>query len=194
MPLLFNSLSHGEVAFGFFNIETDLLLLENHFIFATDFCTRVSELAACKPVEPCTTTWSMYVLDRAQMGNLMGAIHGFDGRGFIGEIYRLFPFPKEPGAFKQNTDGHRTHALIRSVIEQYQKPRQVSVAVDAGGETLHIGDFLFSRFQFHELLHYVWVGGYPRWMDNVRPTYVLDMVGRMEMSSHPIFADLKPFI
>jgi len=194
MPLLFNSLSHREVVFGFFNVETDLLLLENHFIFATDFCTHVSELAACKPLEPCTTAWAMYVLDRAQMGNLMGAIRGFDGSGFIGEIYRLFPFPKEPDAFKQNADGHRTHALIRSVIEQYQKPRQVSVEVDARGETLRIGDFLFSRPQFHELLHYVWLGGYPRWMDNVRPTYVLDMVGRMEMSSHPIFADLKPFI
>ncbi|MGD2186296.1 MAG: hypothetical protein PVI71_09215 [Desulfobacterales bacterium] len=31
MPLAFESLSHGSIAFGFFNIETDMLLLENYF-------------------------------------------------------------------------------------------------------------------------------------------------------------------
>jgi len=37
--LAFKSLSHGTVAFGFFNIESDLLLLDRRFFFAADFAT-----------------------------------------------------------------------------------------------------------------------------------------------------------
>jgi len=37
MPLAFESLSHGTIAFGFFNIASDMLLLEHYFLFATDF-------------------------------------------------------------------------------------------------------------------------------------------------------------
>ena len=33
MPLTFDSLSHGKVAFGFFNIESDMLLLDHYFFF-----------------------------------------------------------------------------------------------------------------------------------------------------------------
>ena len=32
MPLAFESLSHGTIAFGFFNIESDLLLLDRQAI------------------------------------------------------------------------------------------------------------------------------------------------------------------
>jgi hypothetical protein len=35
MPLSFESRSHGPVAFGFFNIESDMLLLERTFFSAT---------------------------------------------------------------------------------------------------------------------------------------------------------------
>ena len=31
MPLSFSSTTHGNIAFGFFNIESDMLLLENYF-------------------------------------------------------------------------------------------------------------------------------------------------------------------
>ncbi len=44
MPLLFNSLSHGVVSFGFYNIETDGLLLGQHFFFCTDFCIAMKAL------------------------------------------------------------------------------------------------------------------------------------------------------
>ncbi len=45
MPLLFQSLSHGEIPFGFFNIETDMILLNNYFIFASDMADNVIRLA-----------------------------------------------------------------------------------------------------------------------------------------------------
>jgi hypothetical protein len=44
MPLLFKSVSHGDLAFGFFNIETDMLLLNGYFFFASDFCRHVATL------------------------------------------------------------------------------------------------------------------------------------------------------
>ena len=37
MPLEFESISHGKIAFGFFNIETDMILLNHYFLFATGF-------------------------------------------------------------------------------------------------------------------------------------------------------------
>ncbi len=35
MPLSFRSENHGNIAFGFFNIESDMLLLENYFFLQT---------------------------------------------------------------------------------------------------------------------------------------------------------------
>ena len=34
MPLAFKSLSHETIAFGFFNIESDMLILDRYFLFA----------------------------------------------------------------------------------------------------------------------------------------------------------------
>ncbi|MCA1793126.1 MAG: hypothetical protein LC660_04495 [Desulfobacteraceae bacterium] len=45
MPLSFDSASHGPAAFGFFNIESDMLLLERFFFFCDDFCTWITSLA-----------------------------------------------------------------------------------------------------------------------------------------------------
>jgi hypothetical protein len=36
MPLAFRATSHGMVVFGFFNVETDLLLLDRLFLFPDD--------------------------------------------------------------------------------------------------------------------------------------------------------------
>jgi hypothetical protein len=41
MPLAFESESHGTIAFGFFNIESDVLLLDRYFFFTTDSLTDV---------------------------------------------------------------------------------------------------------------------------------------------------------
>ncbi len=49
MPLAHRSLSHGTVVFGFFNIDTDCLLLNNVFFFATDFCAWIKRWAAEGP-------------------------------------------------------------------------------------------------------------------------------------------------
>ncbi len=186
MPLVFQSLSHGEVAFGFFNIDTDMLLLQRCFFFANDFCRNVALLASCgsgRLEGGCDS----YVLEESDVGNLMGAIQGVEFRGFIGATYRLFPFPTEPWAFKQNPEGHRTRDAIEGIIRKYGKLSRILIEGEASGAWIAIGDYVFDRRGFHELLQYVWMGGYPRWKDGIRPQYVLDMKRAVEESTHPLF-------
>ena len=109
MPLAFHSLNHGTIAFGFFNIETDLLLLENFFFFASDFCAVLASLAQMQNDASKPTALPGYRIDRAgNLGNLMGAIQGTDLGGFIGHVYRLFPFPPNPEDFKHDIAQQRT--------------------------------------------------------------------------------------
>jgi len=111
MPLAFKSENHGEIAFGFFNIESDMLLLENYFFFADQFCRWICELAgrndsAEKHSVVCDGIYYIEKFD--DVGDLMGAIHGVRLTGFIGDLYRVFPFPSDPAAFKQNPAGCNT--------------------------------------------------------------------------------------
>ena len=56
---------------------------------------------------------SGYVIEKFEdIGNLMGAIHGIDLRGFIGAVYQLFPFPQRPEGFKQKLDGKTNRAVV----------------------------------------------------------------------------------
>jgi hypothetical protein len=193
MPLVFQSLSHGEIAFGFFNIESDMILLNNYFLFAGDFCKYVAELTTRTHDEQLQVDWDLYVLDRKDIGNLMGAINGVDLRGFIGETYRLFPFPREPHLFKQNPEGFKTREIIEAIIEKYVKLSRIVVIVDKSGHTVTMGEHVFTREVFHELLQYVWVGGYPHWKDGARPDYVLEMKRNILRSMHPLFQDIAAF-
>jgi len=189
MPLAFQSLSHGEISFGFFNIESDMLLLNQHFFFASDFCGNISKLASSSPSpnERIETEWDVYNLRVTDMGNLMGAIHGIDLRGFIGETYRLFPFPKETAAFKQNPEGYKTREIIANIVCKYAGLSKIPVILEMSGNKAAIGEYTFNRHWFHELLRYVWMGGYPRWKDGIRPQYVLNMKETIEKSGHPLF-------
>jgi hypothetical protein len=187
MPLAFNSISHGEIAFGFFNIETDLLLLDTYFIFASDFCNHVAAMAEGRPGSDLRMEWEVYRLKEEQIGSLAGAIHGVDLRGFIGDVYRLFPFPRDMEAFAQNPEGAGTQSIVRKLIERYEKASLVPVVVDATGSTVEIGDYLFSREEFHDLLRYVWGGGYPNWKAGIRPDYLVGMKEKVGASGHPLF-------
>jgi len=129
MPLAFESLNRGVVAFGFFNIDTDLLLLGHYFFFADEFCPSIVQLAERKGEASFETSWDVYDIPRqAGVGDLMAAIHGVRYTGFIGE-------------------------------------------------------FLFARKVFLQLVEYVWLGGYPRWRDGIRPAYVKDMKSGLEKAA-----------
>jgi hypothetical protein len=184
MPLAFESLSHGTIAFGFFNIDSDMLLFEKYFLFGSEFCQHISDMAENCDEDQFESNWPVYTIeDRAQIGDLMGAIHGIRFTGFIGEIYRRYPFPEKPEAFKQKPEGYQSQALVRDMISNYAV--QILLRVDANNRALEvdIGEYKFSRKTFQELVTYVWRGGYPRWRDGIRPDYVLDM--KDNIASHP---------
>ncbi|MDD3846394.1 MAG: hypothetical protein PHC90_08535 [Syntrophorhabdaceae bacterium] len=191
MPLAFHSLSHGEVAFGFFNIDTDMMLLDVHFFFADDFSAAVSELASFREDGPATVSLDAYTLDRGRIGNLMGAIHGIEFQGFIGDVYRRFPFPAEEEKFRQQPEGFENHGVIEEIIESYAGKRTISITCDDRRHAVDIGGYLFDKLGFHALVLYVWRGGYPRWRDNLRPACVMEMMNTIEQSRNPLFQGLK---
>ncbi len=176
MPLAFSSISHGEIAFGFFNIDSDMLLLEHYFLFADQFCESVSQMARADDFPAYRGSWDIHdIQPRAKIGDLMGAIHGVRYTGFIGDVYRQYPFPQKPEKFKQKPEGHKTRKKMEALIAGYSTSRRVDVTVNGATREIQIGDYLFSFTTFQELIRYVWRGGYPRWKNEVRPACVLAM-------------------
>ncbi len=185
MPLAFNSITHGSIAFGFFNIDSDMLLLERYFLFATEFCRYISVMAESEEGEAFETVWEVYCIsDQKDIGDLMGAIHGLHYTGFIGELYCRFPFPDKPEEFRQKPDGWETQAIVKAIIENYAETSPIPIIIDNEDREIRIGDYGFTRDSFQELLKYVWRGGMPRWKDEVRPDYVTAMRAKIEESRH----------
>jgi hypothetical protein len=172
MPLAFDSLSHGKIAFGFFNIETDLLLLNRYFFFASDFCRYLVEAVVRLKGGDWEAVWPIVRIEDDRVGDLMGAIHGVDLRGFIGEIYRLFPFPADPAGFKQNPEGFRIRPILEPILTRYGRAEEIPVRFRREQREVFIGEVRFNPENFQELLLYVWRGGYPRWRGGRRPEYV----------------------
>lgn len=188
MPLAFESISHGTIAFGFFNIETDMLLLEHYFFFASDFCSYVSELSEAGKRAGQVAEWKVYsIANRAEIGDLMGAIHGVRFQGFIGEVYRSFPFPERPEQFKQKPDGFKTWAAVEGTIQKYAQVVELPVVTDLDSLEIQIGEYRFDQASFHDLIKYVWKGGYPCWKDGVRPPYVVAMREKLEKLGAGLF-------
>ena len=192
MPLAFESLSHGSIAFGFFNIESDMLLLEKYFLFANDFCRHIVDLAENFHKDRFESQWQVYfIAEQEQIGDLTGAIYGIRFTGFIGELYRKFPFPQHFESFKQQPDGHQNQAIVRDMISAYA--RQIHIPVKAAKRTweVAIGEYRFSRKTFEALIEYVWQGGYPRWKDEIRPAYVLNMKTTVERHRQVLFENIE---
>ena len=184
MPLAFESISHGTIAFGFFNIDSDMLLLDRYFLFSTEFCRYIEEIAACGPREPKRMPWHVYhIPDPERIGDLMGAIHGVRFVGFIGEVYKRYPFPEREADFKQKPEGTRTREVVEEIIQKYAGPTEALFTMDEAQNEAAIGGYRFSKGQFQALIQYVWQGGYPRWKDEQRPDYVLAMKDRIHASS-----------
>ena len=192
MPLEFDTLNHGKIAFGFFNIETDMILLEHHFFFAQEFCRHISESAQVPSNEAYESSFDSYLIENHRdIGNLMGAIHGVDFKGFIGEVYKLFPFPEEREKFKQNPEGFKTRIRVEKLIQEYGQKATIQLLIPATGNQINIGDYLFNRNSFQELIKYVWMGGFPRWKDGIGPDYVLEMKQAIEQSKRRVFNGLS---
>jgi hypothetical protein len=179
------------VAFGFFNIESDMLLLEHYFFFAEDFCGWISDMAQKEAVSVIPTSWPVFDIPlRENIGDLMGAIHGVHFTGFIGKLYQLYPFPANQEDFKQNPDGDKTRREVEALIKGYADEKDIPVLLDTSKGEAVFGEYCFSRPVFHALLSYVWQGGYPRWRDETPPAYVRNMKEAVEEHSAGVFEEM----
>jgi len=179
VPLAFPTQSHGTIAFGFFNIELDLLLLEQLFFFADSFCEAVVELSSTPEVK--IDGWRV---PRGQIGDLHGAIAGVALEGFIGATYRKWPFPRAPEDFKQSPEGVDNQPLAAEMIADFGGPEQLALRWSKDAGLFSIAGFDFSESGFERLLDYVDRGGYPRWRDDIRPDYVERMKSALMTSGH----------
>ncbi len=200
MPLAFPSRSHGVIAFGFFNIDCDMLLLEQVFFFADRFCAAVVELsnrsaAGEAGIQASIPGWR--IRDPRKIGNVNLAIQGADLSGFIGATYLKFPFPLNPEGFRQQPDGARNRAVFEELIREFGEPETFTLRWDSLAprehseqrmqpESLSIGEFVFDLETFAALVSYVDRGGYPRWKDEQRPPYVLAMMNELRAVSSPL--------
>jgi hypothetical protein len=191
MPLAFDSLSHGTMAFGFFNIESDMLLCDRYFMFADNFCDNLKDMCELNEEGSYQAKWLVRIIESdADIGDLMGAIHGIRYSGFLGDLYRRFPFPQNPADFKQNSRGYETQSQVSEIIAAYARLSEIIVAIPPGGREIKIGEYQFSRTQFQELVKYVWRGGYPRWKNETRPAYVTALRDKILKQPKGIFEDL----
>jgi hypothetical protein len=175
MPLAFDSTSHGTFAFGFFNIRSDMLLLDNRFFFATDFCAWIARIAAADESAgaPALDGW---IIDRREdVGDLHGAIQGRRLTGFIGATYRRYPFPAAPEEFRQAPEGGATQAEIAEMIGRFGRRASFRLAADRAADRVSFDGVEVTGAVLRDLLRYVWRGGYPRWRDELRPAYVVAM-------------------
>ena len=153
MPLAFESLSHGRIAFGFFHIDVDMLLLEELFFFADAFCEAVIEVAGRPSGDAAAVAIPGYAFRRRRdVGDLGGAIQGVRHVGFLGDVYRDRPFPEREEDFRQDPEGRRTRDPFRMRIAPYTDPVDVPLAVNGAGEVATIGAYRFARDSFRALV------------------------------------------
>jgi hypothetical protein len=187
MPLAFPSHSHGTIAFGFFNIETDLLLLERLFFFADRFCQAIIDLSQEKGESQCEVHLDGFSInDRFRIGNLHGAIQGIDLSGFIGATYRKFPFPLDPKGFKQKSYGIKNQGYMQTLIQEYGEPTAIRILWNKNSVQVAVNEYVFDQEIFSTLIAYVDQGGYPRWQNEIRPDYVQSMLKKLKETFSPL--------
>jgi len=188
MPLAFDTTNLGTVAFGYFNIDTDLLLLDNQLFFTNAFTTAVDAIAGSEPGEPAEQIVEGWMIDDPRdMGSVMGAIHGADLSGLIGEVYRHFAFPPRPDDFWQRAEGENNRPVVEPMLARWARAVDIPVQVAADASRATVGRTEFDAVWFRELVAYVWRGGYPRWLNGRRPPSVEAMRAAIERSHHPLF-------
>jgi hypothetical protein len=142
--------------------------------------------------QPFRTAWPVYfIAEPENIGDLMGAIHGDRYTGFIGKLYACFPFPEDPENFKQNPLADLTQAQVRSIIEEFAEKIEIQFVVDGNAQEVMIGDYTFSRTVFHQLIRYVWRGGYPRWKNEEKPDYLIELKTRLNQNAGRFFDGLN---
>jgi hypothetical protein len=188
MPLAFETRSHGTIAVGFFNVESDMFLVGHYLVFASDLCWWIAGQAAGDRADFAERreVWSV---DRSRMGNLHGAMGGWDTRGFLGEVYRLYPFPQEHSQFHQKPRGYQTREVLLGVVARHGCRVEIELRAQREEETFAFGAYVFEKKWWQAVVDYIRRGGMPRWHAEERPGYVLVMAQAVERSEHWLFRD-----
>jgi len=186
MPLGFYSVSHGQVAFGFFHIETHMVLLNDLFFWARDICAFFRALA--QKTGDRHGELQAWRLGGPDAGNLHGAIAGVDHGGFIGELYRQRPFPKRREDFKQHTGEGFPPRAVEDLINRHGQPFAAALKAETRSGLVTIGEYAFDKSGLCGLAGYLLMGGMPRWQNELAPGYVADMGRAMGQGSPPWFA------
>jgi hypothetical protein len=186
MPISFPSKSHGRMPIGFFNIETDMLLMDRYFFFSTDFCEWI--IGWADKGEISRDEKMVYAIQQREMiGNLSGAIYGYEFTGFIGEIYKLFPFPESRSGFKQKPYGTQNRQAVERVIQPFAVQLKIPIVFPQESRTIDFGDYTFSEEVFQEIIGYIEAGGMPGWLNGRPPDYVTRMMAQLATTHRPHF-------
>lgn len=186
MPIGFNTQSHGEIPIGFFNIDTDMLLMNKYFVFVSDFCNWI--IGWTKETGDLSIEQEFYMIERPEdIGNLMGAITGELFTGFIGEVYKKYPFPKKPEDFRQKPEGYNNRAVVEKIVKKYGSEKSIKISTNEKEQTITIGEYIFTSDQFHEVMYYIWRGGMPKWTEDKMPKYVEEMMKAVMTSKNWLF-------
>lgn len=116
---------------------------------------------------------------REMIGNLAGAIHGYESTGFIGEVYKRFPFPKNPEGFKQKPNGTCNQSIVEKTIQPFAQQEDIPIVFRQDNATIDFGDYTFSAEVFHDIIGYVEDGGMPGWLNRQPPDYVRKMRAKL---------------
>jgi hypothetical protein len=76
------------------------------------------------------------------------------------------------------------------LIQKYGEKKEVQFVIRSKDDKIGIGEYLFNRTSFQKLIEYIWMGGFPRWKDGIRPDYVLRMKEMIEQSERSFFDGL----
>ena len=79
---------------------------------------------------------------------------------------------------------------MKEIIQEYTGKTSIPFVIDQKVDQITIGEYLFSKVSFHELIKYIWLGGFPRWKENLRPDYVSAMKKIIGQFKNPIFEGL----
>ncbi len=88
-----------------------------------------------------------------------------------------------------NPEGFNTQKIVNEEIDKFSKQTELIVNFSKE-EKIKIGPYLFDIPAFHELIRYVWQGGYPRFKDEIRAQYVLDMEEVIQKSQNSFFKEV----
>lgn len=190
MPLAFDTLSHGSVAVGFCNVETDLLVLHHYVVFASDFCRWL--VAWGTGPDSFTEKRPLWVVDNATAwGDLHAAIAGVESGGLMGALYGRWPFPSDPRDFRQKRNGYENRSQAEALLQPFARHAVVTLTVDRAGQVVAIGPCRFAAAAFRRVVSYLWRGGMPTWDSGGRPAYVEALGETVGRSGHWLFEGVR---